>query len=281
MPRLVVPQEEEKRPMTVEGSKGQIDCSGTATAPRESRPADGDANAAVQTLRAELLAQQLRHAECLEQLTYAVTHDMAELLRMVRSYVQLQSRGDAPADTEKNEFTGYILDGTQRMEQMLSELVVYSRQFRPIENMPAPTDTEAVLEGVLLNLDRMIRNTQASVTHDPLPKVLCDSSQLGQLFRHLIVNAITFRRQEPPCVHISAVEEPNQAVFSVQDNGLGIDPRFHEQIFALFKRLHGRDYPGSGLGLAICKRIVDQYGGRIWVESEPDKGSTLRFTLPR
>ena len=234
----------------------------------------------IQDIRASMRAQELRHAEALEQLTYALTHDVTELLRMVRSYMQLQSRRDLTSEAEGKEFAGYILDGTQRVEKLLSDLVVYSRQFRPLERPPAPADSEAVLQGVLLNLDDVIRKNEASVTCDALPKVRCDSTQLGQLFRHLIVNALTFRKQDPPQIHVSAIEEASQAVFSVRDNGLGVDPRFHEQIFVIFKRLHGRNYPGNGLGLAICKRIVEQYGGRIWVESAPDQGSTFRFTLP-
>ena len=233
------------------------------------------------SLQTSLRDQELRHAEALEQLTYALMHDLSELLRMVRSYVQLESRREAAQRAEEKEFAGYILDGAQRMEQLLSDLVVYSRQFRPLEKPASAADSEAVLEGVLLNLDGMIRKSKASVTYDPLPKVLCDSTQLGHLFRHLLVNAMTFRKEDPPQIRVSAAEEGHQAVFSVRDNGLGINPRFHEQIFVIFKRLQGRDYPGNGLGLAICKRIVEQNGGRIWVESEPEQGSTFRFTLPR
>ena len=231
-------------------------------------------------LRSALREQELRHAEGLEQLTYALMHDLSELLRMVRSYVQMQTRSES-RNKDADEFATYILDGAQRMEQMLSDLVVYSRQFRPLEKPGQTSDAEAVLEGVLLNLDALVRKTNASVTYDPLPKVFCDSTQLSHLFRHLLVNAMTFRKQEPPRIHVSATEEGGDAVFSVRDNGIGIDPRFHEQVFAIFKRLHGRDYPGNGMGLAICKRIVEQNGGRLWLESAPDQGSTFRFTLPR
>ncbi len=234
----------------------------------------------VEALKARLREQELRQAEALEQLTYALMHDLSELLRMVRSYVQMQKRRELTESAEANEFATYILDGAQRMEQLLSDLVVYSRQFRPLDKTPVAVDSEAVLEGVLLNLDGLIRKGQASVTYDPLPKVLCDSTQLSHLFRHLLVNGLTFRGAEPARIHMSAVEQGGQAEFSVRDNGLGIDPRFHDQIFAIFKRLHGRDYPGNGMGLAICKRIVEQNGGRIWVESAPDQGSTFHFTLP-
>jgi light-regulated signal transduction histidine kinase (bacteriophytochrome) len=237
-------------------------------------------NPASDALRATLREQELRHAEALEQLTYALMHDLSELLRMVRSYVQMQNRSESH-NAEADEFATYILDGAQRMEQMLSDLVVYSRLFRPLDKPTQLSDAEAVLEGVLLNLDALIRKTNASVTYDPLPKVSCDSTHLSHLFRHLLVNAMTFRKEEPPRIHVSATDEGGEAVFSVRDNGIGIDPRFHEQIFAIFKRLHGRDYPGNGMGLAICKRIVEQNSGRIWVESTPNQGSIFQFTLPR
>jgi len=234
----------------------------------------------VEGLKSSLKAQQLSYAESFEQLAYALTHDMSELLRMVRSYIALQSRRGPSQGAEENEFATYILDGTQRMEQLLSELAVYANQFRPLEQPAEATDSEAVLAGVLLTLDTAIRKSETSVTYDALPKVWCDATKLGHLFRHLILNAIIFRRQEPPQIHLSAIREGSQSVFSIRDNGLGIDPRFHDQIFAIFKRLHGRDYPGNGLGLAICKRIVEQYDGRIWVESKPGHGSNFRFTLP-
>lgn len=234
----------------------------------------------IEQLKARLQAQELFHAESYEQLSYALLHDMSEMLRMVRSYVQLQNRRTPAEDPEEQEFGNYLLDSTQRMEHLLAELSVYSHLFRPAEQLDAETDSEAVLAGVLLNLDALIRKSNASVTNDPLPKVWCDPTKLGHVLRHLILNAITFRGSSPPQVHLSATREGNQAIFAVRDNGLGIEDRFSDQIFTIFKRLHGRDYPGNGLGLAICKRIVEQYGGRIWVESQPGHGSTFRFTLP-
>jgi light-regulated signal transduction histidine kinase (bacteriophytochrome) len=232
----------------------------------------------VEQLKADLQAQELFYAELFEQLSYALLHDMSEMLRMVRSYVSLQNRRLPAAEGDK-EFGDYLLDSAQRVEQLLAELAVYSHLFRPLEQLASSADSEAVLAGVLLGLDSLINKSGADVSNDPLPKVWCDATKLGHVFRHLILNAITYHGADPPRVHLSAVREGNQAVFSVRDNGLGIEPRFQEQIFAIFKRLHGRDYPGNGLGLAICKRIVEQYGGRIWVESEPGHGATFRFTL--
>jgi light-regulated signal transduction histidine kinase (bacteriophytochrome) len=234
----------------------------------------------VEQLRADLQAQELFYAELFEQLSYALLHDMSEMLRMVRSYVSLQNRREPAAEGDYKQFGDYLLDGAQRMEQLLAEFAVYSHLFRPVEQLDRETDSEAVLAGVLMNLDSAIRKSGADVSNDPLPKVWCDATKLGHVFRHLILNAITYHSADPPRLRLSAAREGNQVVFSVRDNGVGIERRFHEQIFTLFKRLHGRDYPGNGLGLAICKRIVEQYGGRIWVESEPGHGSKFLFTMP-
>jgi light-regulated signal transduction histidine kinase (bacteriophytochrome) len=235
----------------------------------------------VEELRSRLHAQQVHQAETLEQLLYVVAHDFRGLLRLVRTYSQLlDRRAGAELDTDGGEFMGYILDGAQRMDLLLGDLLVYSHLFRPFERPTEPVDSEAVLESVRLNLDNVIRGSEASVTYDPLPKVVCEATHLTQLFRHLIVNALTFRKEDPPRVHISAIADVQQATFQVRDNGPGIEARFHDQIFEIFKRLHGRAYPGNGVGLAICKRIVDLNGGRIWVESEPDRGAVFHFTLP-
>lgn len=252
-----------------------------ASEPRRAKTTPQPETETVEQLKAKLQAQELAYAESFEQLSYALLHDMSEMLRMVRSYVSLQNRrAGAAEDAEDQEFGTYLLDSTQRMEHLLAELAVYSHLFRAVEQPDSEADSEAVLAGVLLNLDTIIQNSGATVTNDPLPNVLCDPSKLGHVMRHLILNAVTFRGAEPARVHLSAVQEGNQVVFSVRDNGLGIDERFHDQIFTMFKRLHGRDFPGNGLGLAICKRIVEQYGGRIVVESQPGQGSTFRFTLP-
>ena len=130
-------------------------------------------------------------------------------------------------------------------------------------------------------IDGAVKASGARVTNDPLPSILFDFAQLTQLFRQLIANSITFRSAEPPMIHVSSIDAGTAVQFSVRDNGIGIDPRYHEQIFGVFKRLHGREFPGTGIGLAISKRIVEQRGGKIWVESELGQGATFHFTVPK
>jgi light-regulated signal transduction histidine kinase (bacteriophytochrome) len=238
--------------------------------------------AVVEELRARLRAEQRSHSEDLHQFTYAVSHDFREPLRMVSSYTQLLARRyHAQLDENGREFMRYILDAVERMDVLLAGLLTYSQQFRTAEQVLSPVDSEAALQGVLLKLEKAIRENGAEITHDRLPTVLLDFNQLNQIFQQLIGNAITFHGTEAPRIHVSAVEQEDFFVFAVSDNGIGIDPRYHEQIFGVFKRLHGREYPGTGIGLAICKRIVEQRGGRIWVQSEAGKGATFRFTLPK
>lgn len=238
--------------------------------------------AEVEELTARLRSEQKSHNEDLRQFAYAVSHDLREPLRMVASYTQLLSRRcEGQLDADGREFMGYIVDAVTRMDRMLSDLLSYSHQFRASEQVLTTVDAEAALQSVLLTLEKSIRESGAAISHDALPQVLFDFNQLSQIFRQLIANAITFHGPEPPRIHISAAEQDEEFVFSVQDNGIGIDPKFHEQIFGVFKRLHGREYPGTGIGLAISKRIVEQHGGRIWVESENGQGATFRFTLPK
>jgi PAS domain S-box-containing protein len=218
----------------------------------------------------------------LEQFAYVASHDLQEPLRMVSSYTQLLGKrhGDK-LDGDAREFMAYIVDGAARMKQLIEDLLAYSRvgtrgkEFKPLR-------LETVLERARINLRAAIEESGAAVTHGPLPEIEGDESQLVQLLQNLIGNAVKFRGEAPPAIHVSAFEKENEVVVVVQDNGIGIEPQYFERIFMVFQRLHDKgQYPGTGIGLAICKKVVDRHGGRIWVESAPGKGSRFVFTLPR
>jgi PAS domain S-box-containing protein len=224
----------------------------------------------------------------LEQFAYVASHDLQEPLRMVASYVQLLSRRyRGRLDADADAFIGFAVDGANRMQEMINDLLALSRvgsRGKPF----APTPLDDVLRDVLGNLKIALAESGAIVTCDPLPTVMSDGTQLGEVFQNLITNAIKFRGDEAPRVHIGVrrVEaevrsgHPSWAFF-VRDNGIGMDPRYFDRVFLIFQRLHSREeYPGSGIGLAICRKIVERHGGRIWVESEPGQGATFFFTLP-
>jgi len=232
--------------------------------------------------RAEVQSALQRSNTELEQLAYVASHDMQEPLRMVASYLQLVAqRYHGQLDADADEFIGYAVDGAKRMQALINDLLAYSRvgtKARPFE----PTSIADVLETVKTQLRLSIEESNAHITHDDLPTVMGDRSQLVQLFQNLLGNAIKFRRGDLPRVHISV--EPVEAGwrFGVRDNGIGIAPEYFERIFVLFQRLHARrEYPGTGIGLAVCKRIVERHGGQITVESQLGEGSTFSFILPR
>jgi light-regulated signal transduction histidine kinase (bacteriophytochrome) len=238
--------------------------------------------AEVEDLRDRLRDEKIRHADELRQFAYAVSHDLREPLRMVKSYTQLLERShEQRSDADRQEFLHHIADAVARAEHLLADLVTYSRQLRPLDQPETLVDPEGVLSAVLLSMEKSIRESGAQITYDPLPRVTFDFEQMSQLFRELIANAIKFRTHDAPQIHISASESEQGTTFAVRDDGSGIEPRYHEQIFGVFKRLHGREFPGTGMGLAVCKRIVEQRGGAIWVESEGGNGTTFRFTLPQ
>jgi len=217
----------------------------------------------------------------LEKFAYVASHDLQEPLRMVASYVQLlQRRYQGRLDSDADEFIGFAVDGATRMQNLINDLLAYSRVGTQVEP-PSLTDLETVFGDVLEMLEQTIADDGATVTHDPLPVVSCDPTQIGRVFQNLITNAVKFRGDEPPRVHVSARHGDGEWVFSVADNGIGIDPQYFDRIFIIFQRLQSRtDYSGTGMGLAICKRIIQRHGGRIWVESGPGAGSTFYFTLP-
>lgn len=227
----------------------------------------------------------------LEQFAYVASHDLQEPLRTVTSSVQLLSRRyKGKLDSDADEFITFATDAADRMKRLINDLLIYSRagtRGKPF----APTDVHFVLAQTRNNLSILVEETGATISFDSLPTVNGDEGQLVQLFQNLIGNGIKFRRKEPPVIHISATPYTESLVgdtgpadfwhFQIRDNGIGIDSKYIDRIFIIFQRLHAAaEYPGTGIGLALCKKIVERHGGRIWVESTPQQGSTFHFTLP-
>jgi signal transduction histidine kinase len=246
---------------------------------------EGDVRRKKRAAEAALMAQTqelTRSNEELKQFAYAASHDLQEPLRMVTFYTQLLAkRYRGKLDSDADEFIGFALEGATRMSELVKHLLYYSRVSTRKPSMTS-TDCEEVFQECLANLRLALTESGASVTHDPLPVVNADALQFGQMFQNLIGNAIKFRGEKPPSIHVSAEEEAANWHFSVRDDGIGIEPQYFNQIFVIFQRLHGRtEYPGSGVGLALCKRIMEHHGGRIWVESEAGAGATFHFTIPK
>jgi two-component system, chemotaxis family, CheB/CheR fusion protein len=215
----------------------------------------------------------------LQQFAFAASHDLQEPLRTVINHAQLlQKEYGGRMGPEADEMIGFITSATDRMRHMVLDLLSYAQTARaPISVAPVRVDT--VLASALSNLQVVIHNVSARITFDALPTVSMDQTQLLHLLQNLIGNALKYRGKDPPRIHLSAHKSGEEWIFSVQDNGIGIDPKYHDHIFIVFKRLHGPEYPGTGIGLATCRRIVERHGGRIWVESEPGKGSTFFFSV--
>lgn len=216
----------------------------------------------------------------LEHFAYAASHDLQEPLRMVTAYNQLlQKKYFGKLDREADQFIEYSITGARRMEQLLQALLAYLR-VAAADGAAELVDTNRVLQETLQNLHTVIEESGARIDYVQLPPVRAHAVHVLQLFQNLIGNAIKYRSAETPCIRIGAQQDNDVWIFSITDNGIGIEPRYADQIFGIFKRLHGEQYGGTGIGLAICQKIVERYGGRIWVESGPLGGSVFRFSLP-
>lgn len=248
---------------------------GTAEDITERKHAEDELNA-----RAEELVRSNRE---LEQFAYVASHDLQEPLRTVTGFAQLLARRyKGKVDAEADEFVGFITDGVTRMKSLIEDLLAFSRVQREPRAV-AMVDLNSLLANAEANLGAAIASAGAAVTHAPLPTLPVDAGQITQLFQNLVGNALKFRREEAPTVHVEAEQRERDWLFSVTDNGIGIDAEASERVFALFQRLHTRDhYEGNGIGLTICKKIVELHRGRIWIEPAPggQSGTTFHFTLP-
>lgn len=238
----------------------------------------------VQERTAELVAvnEELARSNAnLRDFAHVVSHDLRGPLHTIEGFANLLARRyKGKLDTNAEEFIGYIVDGAKKMQELIKDLLEYSQIGIKAKKI-ASIDCSLIVESVISNLKAVIDENKAILTYDELPKITADLSQMISLFQNLIDNAIKFRGEEAPRIHISAKREGEELIFSIRDNGIGIDPKDSEAIFGMFQRLSSdKDYPGTGIGLATCKKIVESCGGRIWVESEPGKGASFYFTIP-
>jgi PAS domain S-box-containing protein len=227
--------------------------------------------------------EELRRAnEDLQQFAYSASHDLQEPVRNVAVYSELVAlRYKDVVDPEGKRYLEFLTEGGRRMATLIHDLLAYTRA-GVLEGEAPLIDCSAVLQHTLAGLSEAFRESNGAVTYDSLPKLYMGETHLHQVFQNLIVNSLKYRNEKPPRIHISAARQDAAWLISVQDNGIGIDPRYKEKIFGVFKRLHRDEkYSGTGIGLAICQRVVERYGGRIWVESKPGEGATFFFTVPQ
>jgi two-component system CheB/CheR fusion protein len=231
----------------------------------------------------EKRAEQLVNSNLeLERFAYVASHDLQEPLRMVSSFLQLlQKKYESQLDETGNKYIHLAVDGADRMKRLISDLLQFSRVSSTAIALQ-PVDTNEVVEE-LKNLFKNKLFESGGVIHSSnLPVIMADKTPITQLLQNLIGNALKYRSDAPPEIWVDCKEEAGEYIFSIKDNGLGIDPKFFEKIFVIFQRLHNKnEYSGTGIGLAICKKIVDRFNGRIWVASEPGKGSTFSFSFPK
>jgi signal transduction histidine kinase len=240
------------------------------------------ATAALREVEATTAELERSNAE-LERFAYVASHDLSEPLRKIANFCQLLERQyGAELDDRAREYIGFAVDGAKRMQSLIADLLALSRVGHNTEAFE-PVDMTVALEGALANLEDVIESTGAGIGHSELPTIRGDASLLVALFDNLVGNAIKYRGDDPPLVVVTAVRENDTGVwmFTVSDNGIGIDPQYADRIFAIFQRLHQREtYPGTGIGLALCRRIVEFHGGRIWLDTHAEApGATFRFTL--
>jgi PAS domain S-box-containing protein len=228
------------------------------------------------------LSEELaRSNAALKDFAYIASHDLKKPLQTIESFSKLLARRyKGKLDAKADEFISYIVEGVQRLQMLIKDLLEYSQIETKAKNIK-PTDFSFIVEEAMSNMKTAIDESNAVVTYNKMPTIMSDPQQMISLFQNLIDNAINFRSNKAPRVRISAERKGDEWVFAIRDNGIGIDPKDFEKIFVMFQRLHGStDYPGTGIGLLICKKIVERHGGRIWLESETAKGSTFYFTIP-